>query len=72
MLAFRVSQLVVAIACQSFQNVKDSEAFTITTIESQACHHRKHLQKMASKAMLNAFHWINVTPKVIRLETITP
>ena len=61
-----------AFVSQAFQMVEDAEAFTITSIESHACHHREHLRKMASKAMLNAFHWINVTPKVIRLETITP
>jgi len=61
-----------AIVNQTFQMVEDSEAFTVTSIESQASQHREHLRKMASKAMLNAFHWINVTPKVIRLKTITP
>ena len=57
---------------QRLQIVEDFEAFTITAIESQVCHHREHLRKMASKARLKAFHWINVTPRVVRLETITP
>jgi len=55
-----------------FQMVEDSEAFTITSIESEASHHREHLRKMVSKAMLNPFHWINVTPQVVRLATISP
>lgn len=55
----------------SFQTINETEAFVVTAIERKHCHHREHLRKMVKAARLTAFHWINVTPQVVRLETIT-
>ncbi len=55
---------------QSFQIVDESEAFSVTAIENRTCHHREHLRRMVARTSFKLFHWINVTPKVMRLETI--
>ncbi|MEM9827696.1 MAG: GxxExxY protein [Planctomycetota bacterium] len=59
-------------ACsQKFQMVSDAEAFSVTAFESKTCHHREHLSRMTAYAGLTHFHWINVTPAIVRLETIS-
>ncbi len=55
---------------QNFDLVADDEAFVVTSMETGQCDYRTHLARMSQVARLTWFHWINVTPDIVRLESV--
>lgn len=55
---------------QKFNSVADDEAFVVTSIETGQFDYRTHLVRMCRTARLKQFHWINITPSVVKLESV--
>lgn len=55
---------------QKFDLVADDEAFVVTALQSGQCHYRMNLARMRQTARLKRFHWINVTPDIVKIESV--
>ncbi len=55
---------------QNFDLVEQDEAFVVTSLEATNFDFRIHLERMRRTAGLKMFHWINVSDRLVRLESV--